>query len=151
MLNMKAKLLLALVLGLTLAGCDSIDPNSPVGKRKTIFKEMMSASENLGGMLRGRVPFDADAFIKGAAHLDALSHQPWQYFEHLDPTQKSSAKPELWEKQALFDQLARDMQAASEALVVASKATPLRPSGLREPVQRVEDACEACHKEFRAY
>ena len=148
---MNAKLVLALVAGLTLVGCDSIDPNSPVGKRKAIFKEMMSTSENLGGMLRGRVPFDADAFIKGAAHLDTLSHEPWQYFEHLDESQKSSAKPELWAQQARFDELAREMEAASAALVEAAKVAPLRPSGLREPVQRMEDACESCHKEFRAY
>ena len=148
---MKAKLLLALVVGLTLVGCDSVDPNSPVGKRKAIFKEMMSTSENLGGMLRGRVPFDGEAFIKGAAHLDALSHEPWQFFEHLDDTQKTSAKPEVWAKQELFDQLAQEMEAATEALVVATQATPLRPSGLRESVQRMEDACEKCHKEFRAY
>lgn len=148
---MKLKVLLVLLGSLSVVGCDSIDPNSPVGKRKAIFKEMMSTSENLGGMLRGRIPFDGEAFIKGAAHLDALSHQPWAYFEHLDEAQKSSARADVWAKQERFDQLAREMESASEALVHATQLTPLRPSGLREPMQRAEDACESCHKEFRAY
>lgn len=148
---MKKRLWLVLLAGITLVGCDSTDPNSPVGKRKAIFKHMMATSEDLGGMLRGRIPFDGQAFIKGAQHLDGLSHQPWEHFAHIDATQKTSARDDVWQRQERFDELARDMEAATAALVEATQATPLRPSGLRPAMQRVEDACEGCHKEFRAY
>ncbi|RZI79389.1 MAG: cytochrome c, partial [Pseudomonas sp.] len=43
-----------LVASLALLGCDRVDPNSPLGQRKAIFKQMLNTSEDLGGMLRGR-------------------------------------------------------------------------------------------------
>ncbi len=41
---------------------------------------MLKTSEDLGGMLRGRLPFDGVKFADGALKLDSLSHQPWQHF-----------------------------------------------------------------------
>jgi cytochrome c556 len=38
---------------LTLSACGGVDPNSPLGQRKAIFKQMLKTGEDLGGMLRG--------------------------------------------------------------------------------------------------
>ncbi len=54
-----------LLAGLTLAACDRVDPNSPLGQRKAIFKQMLKTSEDMGGMLRGRLPFDGAVSLKG--------------------------------------------------------------------------------------
>ena len=45
----------------------------------------------------------------------------------------------------------KSQEAATAALVAATVARPLEPKALVAPMQRVEDACESCHKEFRAY
>jgi len=135
---------------LVLGGCNKIDPNSPLGQRQAIFKQMLKTSEDLGGMLRGRLKFDADAFASGAAHLDELSRQPWKHF----PTVKeehSNARDEVWQRQERFDELARDLEASTAALAAAGAAKPLLPETVAAPLQKVEDACEACHKEFRDY
>ena len=65
-----------LVACLALSACGGVDPNSPLGQRKAIFKQMLKTSEDLGGMLRGRLAFDGQKFADGAVKLDALSHQP---------------------------------------------------------------------------
>ena len=65
---------------LTLTACGGVDPNSPLGQRKAIFKQMLKTSEDMGGMLRGRLAFDGQKFADGAVKLDALSHEPWQHF-----------------------------------------------------------------------
>lgn len=65
---------------LTLSACGGVDPNSPLGQRKAIFKQMLKTGEDLGGMLRGRIPFDGPKFAEGAVKLDALSHEPWKHF-----------------------------------------------------------------------
>lgn len=142
---------LMLLATLVLAGCDRIDPNSPLGQRKAIFKDMMKTSEDLGGMLRGRLVFNEEAFIEGATHLDTISHQPWQHFPQLKDSDKTSARDDVWQRQERFDELARAQEAATAALVAATAARPLEPKALVAPMQRVEDACESCHKEFRAY
>ncbi|AZZ47021.1 cytochrome C [Pseudomonas sp. Choline-3u-10] len=133
-----------------LAGCDRIDPNSPLGKRKAIYQQMLDVKEDLGGMLRGRLPFDPEGFTSGAAKLDQLSRQPWQHYPEVKEAQ-SDARDDVWQQQARFNQMARELEARTAALVAATTQTPVTSESVAPAFQQVEDACEACHKEFRAY
>ena len=134
---------------LTLSACGGVDPNSPLGQRKAIFKQMLKPSEALGGMLRGRIAFDGPKFAEGAVRLDALAHEPWKHFPQVREQDHTSAKDDVWQKQARFQELARALEAATGELVVASQVQPYKASNLGPAVQKVEDACSACHKEFR--
>jgi cytochrome c556 len=148
---MIARTLLLLALsGLTLTACDRVDPNSPLGQRQALFKQMLHTSEDLGGMLRGRIPFDDRKFAEGAAQLDQLSHKPWQHFPQSRDSH-SDARDEVWQRQERFQQLARDLEASTAALVAATTQAPLTPEKLTAPVAQVEKACKACHQEFRVY
>ncbi|MEB6590127.1 cytochrome c [Pseudomonas asiatica] len=143
-------LLAALALGGALSGCDRVDPNSPLGKRKVIFKDMLKTSEDLGGMLRGRLPFDGGKFADGALKLDNLSHQPWQHFPQVrDDAGDSSARAEVWERQTRFHDLARQLEGVTGELVDVTRGQPLDAAQLKAPMDRVEAACKACHSEFR--
>lgn len=144
-------LLPLLVAGLALGGCDRVDPDSPLGKRQALFKEMLNTSEDLGGMLRGRLAFDAKAFQDGAAQLDSLAHEPWQHFPQVMDSEGSSARDEVWQRQARFQELARELEAATGELRVTSQDAPEDKRRLRPAVQKVEDTCERCHQEFRIY
>ncbi|WP_181964530.1 cytochrome c, partial [Klebsiella pneumoniae] len=78
---MKLKsLLVVLLAGVALSGYPRMNPNTPEAKPQAIFKEMLRTSEDMGGMLRGRLPFDAEKFRAGSAKLHQLADQPWQYF-----------------------------------------------------------------------
>ena len=148
---MIARTLLLLALsGLTLTACNRIDPNSPLGQRQALFKQMLHTSEDLGGMLRGRIPFDDKKFAAGAVQLDQLAHKPWQHFPQARE-ENSSARDEVWQRQERFQQLARDLEASTAALVVATSQGQQIPENLAAPVERVEKACKACHEEFRDY
>ncbi|WP_434560364.1 cytochrome c [Pseudomonas sp. Z1-14] len=142
---------MAVLACLMLSACGGVDPNSPLGQRKTIFKQMLKTNEELGGMLRGRVPFDGARFAEGAVQLDQLSHEPWKHFPQVREQDHTSARDEVWQKQARFQELARSLEAATAELVTASRVQPYRASNLGPAVQKVEDACSACHKEFRDY
>ncbi|UTW06244.1 c-type cytochrome [Pseudomonas benzenivorans] len=149
---MKLKIALpVLFICLALSACGGVDPNSPLGKRQAIFKQMLKTSEDLGGMLRGRIAFDEQRFISGAAELDQLARKPWEHFPQVKEEDDTRAKDEVWQRQARFQELARELEGATAALVAATAAKPLRQGGLAPAVQRVEDSCEACHKEFRAF
>ncbi|MBV4489568.1 c-type cytochrome [Pseudomonas oryzicola] len=142
-------LLAALALGGALSGCDRVDPNSPLGKRKVIFKDMLRTSEDLGGMLRGRLPFDGVKFADGAQKLDNLAHQPWQHFPQVRDGGDSSARAEVWERQARFHDLARQLEGVTGELADISRSQPLDAAQLKAPMDKVEAACKACHTEFR--
>ncbi|MFD2643869.1 c-type cytochrome [Pseudomonas japonica] len=134
---------------LTLTACGGVDPNSPLGQRKAIFKQMLKTSEDMGGMLRGRLAFDGQKFADGAVKLDALSHEPWKHFPQVKETDDTSARADVWEKQARFQELARQLEGATGELVIASNAQPLRVETVQGPMDKVEAACKACHTEFR--
>lgn len=141
--------LAAVALGAALSGCERVDPNSPLGKRKVIFKDMLKTSEDLGGMLRGRLPFDGVKFAGGALQLDNLSHQPWQHFPQVRDGGDSSARAAVWERQARFHELARQLEGVTGELVDVTRTQPLDPAQLKAPMDKVEAACKACHSEFR--
>ena len=143
-------LCLPLFAALLLAGCDRVDPDSPLGTRKAIDRAMLDTKEDLGGMLRGRIPFDGTAFTSGAAKLDELSRQPWQHYPEVKEKQ-SDARDDVWQRQERFQELARALEADTAALVEVTTAGPVTAERVAPAFQRVEDACEACHKEFRAY
>ncbi|MCJ0971986.1 cytochrome c [Pseudomonas sp. PS1] len=143
-------LCVSLLAVLAVSGCDRIDPNSPLGKRKAIYQQMLDVKEDLGGMLRGRLAFDPQGFASGAVTLDDLSRQPWQYYPEAKEA-GSDARDEVWQQQARFNELARELEARTAALVSATTSGPLTAAGVAPAFQQVEDACEACHKEFRNY
>lgn len=134
---------------LTLTACGGVDPNSPLGQRKTIFKQMLKTSEDLGGMLRGRLAFDGQKFADGALKLDTLSHEPWKHFPQVREGDETSARAEVWEKQARFQDLARQLETATGELVAVTRTQPLKAAALQAPTDKVEAACKACHTEFR--
>lgn len=142
-------LAIAVLACLALSACGGVDPNSPLGQRKAIFKQMLKTSEDMGGMLRGRLPFDGPTFAQNAVKLDSLSHQPWAHFPQVREEDHTSAKADVWEKQARFQHLARTLESATGELVIASQVQPLKAPDLALPMQKVEDSCKACHKEFR--
>jgi len=140
-----------LLIGL-LAGCQPEDPNSPPALRKALFKQMLKESENLSGMLRGRLKFNEVAFAAGAIELSKLSQAPWQYFPLPDEKEQiGNAREVIWQQQARFAELARALEVAADELQQASRQKPLVKEALSAPMQRVESACKACHQEFRRF
>lgn len=146
---LKRGVLLVVIMGLS--ACGGVDPDSPLGKRKAIFKEMLNTSEDLGGMLRGRIKYDEALFIEKAVHLDDLSKQPWQHFPTIKESDQSAAREDVWLRQERFQELARDLESTTARLVKSTTEVPLNESVLAVRVQAVEDSCESCHQEFRAY
>ena len=87
---------------LTLSACGGVDPDSPLGQRKAIFKQMLKTSEDLGGMLRGRIKYDEALFIEKAVRLDALVKTPWQHFPSIKEEEKTAARDDVWHQQERF-------------------------------------------------
>ena len=148
---MRTRFIVLLVVGLSLGACERVDPNSPLSQRKAIFKQMLKTSEDMGAMLRGRLPFDAGKFAEGAVRLDELAHAPWQHFPKARDEGESNARDDVWARQARFNELARHLEDVTGQLVSVTRGQTLESAKLKEPMDTVETACSACHKEFRTH
>lgn len=140
-----------LLMVMLLASCGGVDPNSPLGKRKAAFKQMLNVSEDLGGMLRGRIKYNEELFVEKAKLLDQVSRLPWQYFEEESDASNSSARDDVWQEKERFMQLARELEGTTARLVESTVQQPLNIDVLATRVDLVEKACESCHEEFRVY
>lgn len=145
------KYIMAAAALLVLTGCGGVDPDSPLGKRKALFKQMLNTSEDMGGMLRGRLVFDEQQFKDKAVLLDEISRQPWQYFDNSDNSGKSGARDAVWQQQEKFSQLARELEASTERLLQTLEQAPLNKDAVALRVDLIEKACENCHQEFRVF
>lgn len=122
-------------------------PQQLLSKRKAVFKQFTGALEPLGLMARERKPWDAVAFKAGALELQRLSSLPWPYFTADGNYPPTRAKPAVWAQPAEFKQAQDDYVAALAALQAAAERGGAEAG--RPAVERVEQACKACHDRFR--
>lgn len=145
------KILLLATLGLVLAGCaDETDPNSPEGKRQAAFKDFLSHSEPMGGMLRDRLPFDGEAFAGHAQALAASVEAPWAHFPEPGETeQKHAALPEVWTDPEGFAQAIDRYRNAVTGLASVTEQGVETPEQVTEAFRAVQQSCKGCHDNFR--
>jgi cytochrome c556 len=145
------KILLTAFIVLAAAGCgNEVDPDSPEGKRQAIFKKMLNHSEPMAGMLGDRLPYDAETFAAHAQRLQALSSKPWDHFpEPGDNPQRTAAEPAVWADPLGFALRASDFETAATLLALKAGEGVDDPEMLREPFQAVQQACKACHDDYR--
>lgn len=145
------KILFFTLLGLALTGCSNeADPDSPEGQRQAIFKQFLQHSEPMGGMLRGRLAFDGDAFAHHTQALAESADSPWLLFpEPGDTRQKNAARPEVWSDPQGFSQaIDRYQEAISDLATVTAQGVD-SPEQVDELFNAVQQSCKSCHDSFR--
>lgn len=146
------KLLGVTALSVLLVACggQTADPDSPEGKRQALFKQMLNNSEPLGGMLSGRLDFDADNFAMHVERLVDLADAPWEYFpEPGDSHQPNAALPSVWSDAAGFTTAIENYQ---QSLTELARVTAIQgddPDALLAPLSKVQQACSSCHDDYR--
>ncbi|MGH7386324.1 MAG: c-type cytochrome [Candidatus Rokuibacteriota bacterium] len=87
------------------------------------------------------IAVNAETLALNAEHIPAL-------FPEGSHTEKSKAKPEVWQKWAEFEQAAKNMQTESEKLRDAAKA---KNAQLTQDIVKDfgKNACGSCHTPFR--
>lgn len=135
-----------------LTGCNGLDPDSPEAKRQKIFQQMLRNSEDIGGMLRGRIGWDEQRLRNDIQNLQTLANQPWPYFSDANsPLQKKSrAKPDIWTDAEGYRQAIAAFQQAVDALETSAQQTPLAPDHLIPAAEALETSCKNCHQQYRS-
>lgn len=109
----------------------------------TVLGAQMGA---MGAMASGRAPYDAAAFRLAAERAAFMATIVSDTFP-AGSTANSKAKPELWQQQADFQKLMKDMQAKTAALATAAKGSDLE--AIKPVFGAAGASCKACHDKYK--
>ena len=102
----------------------------------------------MGAMASGRAPYDANAFRAAAERAAAMGNYVPELFPAGSITPSSKAKPELWQEQAEFQRLIKDMQTKVTALATTARGGDLE--AIKPAFGATGASCKACHDKYKA-
>ncbi|MBI4191542.1 MAG: cytochrome c [Betaproteobacteria bacterium] len=147
------KRLFPIALAVTVGGGYSLTAFSQV-KPQTLVKQRQAAMTLQGkyfypllNMVRGRIPYDANAAVRNAAYLDALSKMPWDGFAPNTKDAKSGALPAVYTDTVKFKENQDRLQSEVAKLVAVSKGGS--EPAIKAQIEAVDKACGSCHETFR--
>jgi cytochrome c556 len=101
----------------------------------------------IGGMVNGKIPFDAKAAQDNADIALMMSKLPYTAFVEGTDKGETKAKPEIWSDTDRFKAAAAKMQEEMGKLNAATKTG--NPDTIKAAFGPVGQACKACHDHFR--
>ncbi len=116
--------------------------------RKNALFVMQQHYARIGGMVAGKVPFDAKLAADNAAVAESMARLPWAAFGEGTDKGETKAKPEIWKEQAKFKEAAEKMQAEMGKLAAATKTGSL--DNVKAAFTATSDSCKSCHDAFRS-
>ena len=140
------------LLGLVTAGCASSDkkmakatPDETVAERQRLMKLHAALWKDLQDKHKAgqidAMPVSAEALALNAKRIPSL-------FPEGTMTEKSKAKPEIWQKWPEFESAARMLE--SESVTLRDSATAKNASAVDEQMKTFgRNACGTCHTPFR--
>ncbi len=100
----------------------------------------------MGAMASGRMPYDAGTFRTAADRAAFMATIVSDTFP-AGSAGNSKAKPELWQQQADFQKLMKDMQVKTAALATAAKGNDLE--AIKPAFGAAGASCKACHDKYK--
>ena len=123
------------------------EPNDAIEYRQAAFSMIRVQIGDMGDMLKGKVPFDAERFQKRADNAAALSKMPWEAFVAGSDKGDTSALAAVWSDNETFMKKAVAFQQYADELAVAAQ------SGDKKVIGKAFGAwakgCKDCHKSFK--
>lgn len=125
--------------------------NNAIATRQGLFKLIGYNFGPVGGMLRGRVPFDAALVARNSARIEVLGGMIAELHQNDTRkvgTLKTTALDAVWTDAADFKTKADNMVKASAALTAAAKGGDQKAT--LEAAGAVGKTCGGCHDSYRA-
>jgi cytochrome c556 len=156
----------ALVLGAVLASCAMAAEGAPpaggamggmpspaeraIQYRKAVMTVVGGNFGPIGGVLAGRMPYNAADIGKRAERVAFMAGLAAEAFPEVSKDGDTKAKPEIWTDKAGFDKAMKEFGDASAALAVLVKTDQTNSDAFKAAAGKVGQACKGCHDNFRA-
>ncbi|KTF18866.1 c-type cytochrome [Pseudoalteromonas sp. 10-33] len=123
------------------------EPSDAIEYRQSAFSILSVQIGDMGAMLKGKVPFDAEQFKMRANNAAALSKMPWEAFYAGTDKGDTSALAAVWSENTVFVEKANAFAANADKLALAAQ------SGDKAVIGKAFGAwakgCKECHKQFK--
>jgi cytochrome c556 len=130
------------------AGAQDARVAQQVKLRQAAYTVLGAQMGQMGAMASGRAPFDANAFRTAAERAAFISGYVGELFPAGSLSANSEAKPEIWQQQADFNRLMRDMQTKTATLVNVARGGDLE--AIKPAFAATGATCKACHDKYKA-
>ena len=117
--------------------------------RHAVFTMLGANMGTLGGMAKGKIPFDAAVIEKNATRINQLSYMI-DDFTKTDTSAfkvKSDALPKVWTDRQAFEKRIQDLTSASEKLMAVAKTG--EEKAIKAAIGGVGKTCGGCHDDFK--
>ncbi|WP_394391993.1 c-type cytochrome [Shewanella woodyi] len=115
--------------------------------RQSAFSLLAYNFGDMGAMLKGKKPFDAEVFAMRAENVAALSKLPLEGFTPGSDKGDTEALPKVWTEKADFDAKMLQLQKDSAALAIAAKADDKK--ALKQAFMTTAKNCKGCHDSYK--
>ncbi|MBW8184472.1 c-type cytochrome [Shewanella nanhaiensis] len=115
--------------------------------RQSAFSLLAYHFGDMGAMLKGKKPFDAEVFAMRADNVAALSKLPLEGFTPGSDKGDTEALPKVWTEKADFDAKMLQLQKDSAALAIAAKADDKK--ALKQAFMATAKNCKGCHDSYK--
>lgn len=137
----------ALGVGYSLYAAAQARPDVLVAQRKAAMTLQAKYLGPIGAMLKGAVPYNADAVARDAGYLEVLTKMAWDGFDPSTQGEKTRAKASIYTDAARFKAEVDGLQANVAKLAAAAKAKD--EAGVRASFGAVAKSCGSCHDNYR--
>ncbi len=102
---------------------------------------------DMGAMIKGKKPFDAERFSVRATNVAALSHIPFEGFIEGSDKGDTEALPKIWKDRADFDAKMKTFQ--ENAAILATVAQKGNEAEIKQAFMDTGKSCKGCHDVYK--
>ena len=123
-------------------------PEDAIKYRKAVMTIIVQHFGSMGAMVKGKVPYNQEAFANNAAVIEKVSVLPWEAFLAPDSDKgKTTMKSSVLKNQADFKALAQAFEMEISKLSAAAKSGDF--DAAKGQFGAVAQSCKACHSKTR--
>lgn len=138
---------LALGAGASFQAGAQVKPETLVKQRQAAMTLQGKYFGPIGGMVQGKMPWDAAIVTRNAGYLEALAKMPWDGFHPSTADIKSDTKPEAYKEADKFSKMAQNLETEAGKLAAAARSGD--QNAVKAAFGEVGKACKACHDDYR--
>ena len=142
-----SRIFVSIILSSTFIASVAFAGSDPIETRQHLMEDTRDAAKVVGGMLKGKVDFDAEAAMAALKTWKKTATEAGDLFPKGSETgHDTEAKSTIWSDRAGFEEKMADFNTAVDAAIAAK---PDSLEALKPVAGPIFNACKGCHDGYR--